>query len=122
MSRQEFPKAIKVAAVKRATRDGNVFCEECGCLAKRWEIDHINPDGLTGRPVLENARLLCSSCHREKTALDVAAIAKAKRREANDLGVKTAPPQPIKSAPFAKSEKTKVQRQYLPPRPLFRNV
>lgn len=122
MARAEFPKAVKVAAVKRATRGGNVFCEECGCLAKRFEIDHVIADGLTGKPVLENAKVLCSPCHKEKTALDKAHIAKAKRREADKLNVKTAPAKPIQSAPFAKSEKTKIERKRLDPRPLFEDI
>lgn len=85
--RREFSKAVKVAAVKRATRNGAVYCEMCGALAKTWEIDHANPDGLTGQPTLENAVIACKPCHAEKTKQDVAAIAKAKRREAAHLGV-----------------------------------
>ena len=92
MSRREFSKAVKVQTIKRATgADGNQYCEECHALAKRFQIDHVNPDGLTGEPTLENARLLCEPCHREKTKQDVADIAKAKRREAAHLGVRPAP-------------------------------
>ena len=123
MARKEFSKAIKVAKIKQCTVGGIVFCEECGSIAKRYEIDHIDPDGLTGEPVIENARLLCSPCHREKTALDVANIAKAKRREAKDLGVKKAPT--LVGAPFPKAERGskigahKIEKQILPPRAMF---
>jgi 5-methylcytosine-specific restriction endonuclease McrA len=100
MKRREFPRAVRVAVIKRATRDGVLFCEECAALAKKPEIDHRNPDGLTGKPTLDNAVLLCRPCHVEKTKQDVAAIAKAKRREALHIGAKPAPAKPLKSAGF----------------------
>jgi len=100
MPRREFPKSVRVAVIKRATRDGVLFCEECGGLAKKPEIDHRNPDGLTGEPTLANAVLLCRPCHVEKTKQDVANIAKAKRREAAHLGAKAPAAKPIKSAGF----------------------
>lgn len=103
MSRKEFSKAVKVAVIKRATKDGVVFCEGCGALAKKWEIDHINPDGLTGQPTLENAKLLCQSCHGEKTKSDVKNIAQAKRREARHLGVRKRPT--LQGRGFTKYEK-----------------
>jgi 5-methylcytosine-specific restriction endonuclease McrA len=113
MARREFPKSVKVATIKRATRNGVTYCEECGALAKSWEIDHANPDGLTGEPTLENAVLLCTPCHKEKTRGDVTKIAKAKRREANHLGIRKqptlkspgftpAPPQGRATKPLAK--------------------
>ncbi len=101
MPRKEFSKAVKVAAIKRATRDGVVYCEKCAAQAKRWEIDHDDADGLTGQPTLENAVVLCIPCHSEKTKEDVAKIARAKRREALALGVRKTPT--LKSAPFAKA-------------------
>ena len=88
MARREFTKAVKVAAVKRATKDGKLFCEGCGCLVTgRFEIDHIRADGLLGEPTLENARVLCAICHKEKTKSDVGAISKAKRLEASHLRI-----------------------------------
>jgi 5-methylcytosine-specific restriction protein A len=107
MSRKEFPKAVKVAAIKRATRDGVIYCEECGGQAKAPEIDHVNADALTGQPTLENARVLCRACHKLKTADDVAKISKAKRREAAHLGVKKAPQKKIETAGFEKAEPQK---------------
>ena len=91
MARREFPKAIKVAAIKRATRDGQTYCEGCGALAKRWQIDHMRADGLLGDPTLENAQLLGECCYGPKNAADTTAIAQAKRREAKHLGVKPVP-------------------------------
>ena len=88
--RREFSKAIKVAVIKRATRDGVVYCEACHALAKRWQIDHVRPDGLLGEPVLANAMLICEPCWRVKNPADTTAIAKAKRREARHVGAKSA--------------------------------
>jgi hypothetical protein len=107
MARREFTKAIK-----RATRNGQVYCEECHALAKTWDIDHVNPDGLTGKPTLENARVLCRPCHTEKTASDVEAIARAKRVEAKHARA-IVPAAPIKSAPMPTTERA-AKRQTKP--------
>ena len=115
MGRREFSKSVKVAVVKRATKDGRLFCEGCNALVTgRFEIDHIRPDGLLGEPTLENARLLCSPCHKEKTADDVARIAKAKRVEARHVGIRKA------GRGFQKREKTQLElTKVLARRPMF---
>lgn len=115
MARREFPKSVKVAAVKRATVDGKLFCEGCGGLITgRFEIDHIRADGLLGEPTLENARVLCSPCHKEKTAADVGLISKAKRVEARHLGIRKG------GRGFAKREKEKVElTKVFARRPMF---
>lgn len=100
--RREFPKAIKVAVVKRATRDGVVYCEKCGAQAKKWQIDHVIADALGGEPVIGNAELICEPCYSVKNPQDTTAAAKAKRREARALGVKKAPT--LKSAGFTPAE------------------
>lgn len=116
MTRKEFSKAVKVAAIKRATKEGNVYCEGCGCLAKRFEVDHDRADGLGGSNLLDNARVLCRACHVAKTAIDVASIAKAKRVEARHLGVRKRPT--LKSRGFEKVEKQRaIDRDALPPLP-----
>lgn len=121
MARKEFSKSVKVACVKRATVDGRIFCEGCGALVTgKFEIDHIRADGLLGEPTIENARLLCSPCHAEKTKADVAAIAKAKRCEAIHLGVRKKPS--FVSRGFAKFTKAPKEPLKLPPRkPMFRD-
>jgi 5-methylcytosine-specific restriction enzyme A len=113
MARQEFKRSVKVEAVKRTTRNGVTYCEGCGLPARRWHYDHIIPDGLGGKPTVENCKLLCLPCHATKTAQDVADIAKAKRREAAHIGIRKeptlngakfmpAPPQRKASRPLAK--------------------
>lgn len=120
MPRREFSRSIKVAVIKRATVDGKTFCEECGALAKRWEIDHVRPDGLLGEATIENAKLLCTPCHDEKTKSDVKQIAQAKRREAIHLGVRKK--SSLRSCGFPKQAKAPKQPVKLPPRrPMFRD-
>jgi 5-methylcytosine-specific restriction enzyme A len=119
--RREFPKAVKVQATKRATREGVTYCEGCGLPAKRWHYDHDNPDGLTGQPMLENCKLLCLPCHAEKTKQDVASIAKAKRREARALGVRKAPT--LKSQGFSKApEQRRASKPMTKPLPARRGI
>jgi len=114
MARKEFSRSIKVAVIKRATVDGKTFCEECGALAKRWEIDHVRADGLLGEATLENAKLICKPCHDEKTKSDVKSIAQAKRREAIHLGVRKKPS--LRGSGFSKSAKAPKEALKLPPR------
>jgi hypothetical protein len=103
--RREFPKPVKVAVVKRAKRGNVVYCEGCGLPTKDWRIDHKRADGLLGEPTLENAQLLGKCCYAEKDAADTRAIAKAKRREAVDLGVKGRKGLEIQSRGFAKKDR-----------------
>lgn len=124
MARREFTQPVRTEIVKRATRmiDGNPmntaqFCEECGALAKKFEVDHIKPDGLeidkSKKLTAKEGALLCLPCHDAKTPQDVADIAQAKRREAAYLGAKR-PKQPIKSAGFPKKERR--EQLPIPPR------
>lgn len=123
MTRKNFSKAIIVARIKHATKDGVIYCEKCGLPCKRFDIDHDNPDGLTGEPTFENARLLCEPCHAEKTKKDVAAIAKAKRREARHVGA-VRPKGQIRSAGFPPKPDNpdRITKTALPPRAMFEDV
>ncbi len=109
MSRREFSKAVKLQIIKRATPAGTLappWCEECGSMAFKWAIDHIDPDAMQidkSKPLTAaDGQLLCLPCHAEKTKADVADIAKAKRVEAAHLGAKAATPRG-----FAKVSKEK---------------
>ena len=88
MARREFSRAVKVAVVKRATRNSVVYCEGCGLPAKKWQIDHIVADAHGGEPVIENAQLLCDVCYGVKNPQDTTIAAKLKRVEANHLGIR----------------------------------
>lgn len=110
MARREFVKEIKRAALRRAAG----FCEgirETGCRCDwplslgKFDFDHINPDGLTGEPTLENCQVLCRTCHDLKTKQDREAIDRAKRREDAHFGTGTEPRQKLRSAGFHKAPK-----------------
>ena len=114
MARKEFPRSVKVAAVKRAMRDGEVYCEQCGVMTKgRFEIDHVKEDYYGGEPTLENARVLCISCHGAKTATNAKTIAKTRRLEAANVGA-ARPKGQIKSRGFPKKERK--EKLAFPPR------
>lgn len=94
--RREFPTSVRVAVIKRASDDqGRIYCEGCGALVKRFQVDHVRPDGLLGEPTLENAQLLGECCFAPKNAKDTSDIARAKRREAKALGAKKPSSRPI---------------------------
>lgn len=104
MSRKEFPTRVRVEVIKRARNErGVVMCEKCDLPAKRWQIDHVNPDGLTGQPVLSNAMLICEPCFSVKNPQDARDIARAKRREAKHLGA-AKPKSRLQGQGFRKSE------------------
>ncbi|MGH9676043.1 MAG: YqaJ viral recombinase family protein, partial [Candidatus Acidiferrum sp.] len=64
MSRQEFPRVIKVAVIKRATCDNGVtYCEPGKLPARKWQIDHVIADAIGGKLVIENAELICEICY-----------------------------------------------------------
>ena len=119
MARREFPKAVKVAVIRRCTgANGVIYCESCHLPAKKWQIDHIRPDGLLGEPVLSNAMLICQDCFGVKNPKDTKDIAKAKRREAKNLGIRSE--SKLKSRGFekkAKQRKGPVEKLSLLPRP-----
>lgn len=122
--RREFSKATKVAVIKRSTVDGVVYCESCKAQAKRWQIDHVNPDGMGGEPTIENAELICEPCYSIKNPKDTRDIARAKRREARDLGVRNTARQPIRSAGFTKAAPKVHSSRHtpLPHRAMFRDA
>lgn len=101
MSRREFSKKVKRDAFMRA----NGHCEGKDCGAKlsvgKFAYDHVNPDGLTGEPTLENCMVLCDTCHKVKTRADVGNIARAKRREDAHRGIRPEPK--IKSPGFGRA-------------------
>lgn len=121
--RTEFPKQVKVARLRHATKDGVICCEGCGVMVKPGEFafDHDRADGLLGKPVFENCRVLCVSvCHSAKTKLDDEAIARAKRQEEVSLGIRSAPTRPMAKRPPKPPKRA--PRPALPPRQLYKKV
>ena len=84
MSRKEFPRKVKAAAIARAKG----HCEKCKAVLKTGEadIDHILPCELGGEPVLANAQVICKSCHKAKTANDVRGMRKGERNRDKKSG------------------------------------
>ncbi len=124
MSRREFSRAVRVAVIKRATRESGVYCEGCGLPAKKFQIDHIRADGLLGEAKIENARLICDVCYGIKNPQDTSAIARAKRLEAAHVGAKPVPSTPIRSPGFAPTQRAldrskREPKQALPRRQLY---
>ena len=86
-NRRNFPKAVKLAAFKRA----NGRCEECTTWLGpgNTEYDHVLADGICGEPTLENCAVVCKTCHSFKTRKhDIPAISRAKRLHAKHSGAK----------------------------------
>jgi len=110
MARKNFKRSVIVARFKHCGgRCEGILENGKRCFAAlkpgAYHCDHDDPDGLTGEPTFENARCLCIPCHKEKTKDDVAAIAQAKRREADHLGVFIPPKRKIAIRPFPKRPK-----------------
>lgn len=129
--RREFPQKVKVAIIRRATRDGVAYCEKCGAQAKRWQIDHIIADSHGGEPVIENAELICEPCYSVKNPQDTTIAAKIKRQTARHIGIKPAGANKLKSAGFPsfdkepKNGKVRIDKgalPALPPRQLYRDA
>jgi 5-methylcytosine-specific restriction enzyme A len=122
MPRREFPRAVKAAVIKRATREGVTFCEKCGALAKRWQVDHVIPDSHGGEPVLENAMLICEPCYSEKNPKDTTIAAKLKRVEAKHIGA-SKPQGKLQSRGFETAKKPpRIEKPTLPRRAIYEDV
>jgi 5-methylcytosine-specific restriction protein A len=87
MSRREFSGKTKRAAFQRA----NGHCEQCGIdlRCKPLHFDHEIAADLGGEATLQNARVLCVPCHKEKTRTnDTPLIAKGRRIRERNMGIK----------------------------------
>ncbi|MGA0595653.1 HNH endonuclease [Enterovirga sp. CN4-39] len=90
--RDEFSRKDRAAIFDRAwdaeTRVHHCENPACGAALKRGEgeVDHILPVQLGGKPTIANGRLLCSPCHKAKTALDIRMIRKSDRQRDKHTG------------------------------------
>lgn len=57
-------------------------------VGEAWDADHVIPLEMGGEDGGENLKPAHVKCHRAKTRKDAGDIAKAKRREANNIGAK----------------------------------
>lgn len=90
-------------------------CAMCQCAidgTSGLEWDHILPVAMGGEDALEQLQPLCIRCHRAKTKVDVATIAKSNRTRQRNLGIKETARRRIESPPKPAKPPGKV----LPPR------
>ena len=72
------------------------ICEEkIDGLKEKWDADHVNPRGITGKDTLDEYKPAHLDCHKIKTKEDVKTIAKCNRIRANNLGAPKAKSRPI---------------------------
>jgi 5-methylcytosine-specific restriction protein A len=64
------------------------ICELPVTVGQRWEIEHRIPLALGGLDDEANMFPAHATCHKPKSAEDVANIARAKRRKAKHIGIK----------------------------------
>ena len=91
--RREFSKQVKRDAFMRANGrcEGNPYGDRCPVKLTigKYHYDNVIPDGLGGEPTLDNCAVLCVACHKDKTtSKDVPAIAKTKRIQDRERGIK----------------------------------
>lgn len=106
--RREFSRKVRAAAFLRA----NGTCESCSAKLKvgEGEVDHILPCALGGEPMLANARVLCSVCHKAKSADDIKTVRKSDRQRdkasgatlSSPRGFRKSQPQMRASSPLTK--------------------
>lgn len=91
--RRNFLRSVAIEIRHRATKDGVLRCEDCGCAVKRGEVHHTTADAMVldkSRPLtaIDGVLLCCGpgSCHALYTAAQRPVIAKATRLEAAHLG------------------------------------
>lgn len=66
---KNYPHRKSVHIPRPVLRSLPRVCSECGETAQaRLVIDHVNRDSLDNR--VENLRVLCRKCHRDKTPVD----------------------------------------------------
>ena len=113
MTRSEFSKSVRRQAFERAKGR----CESCTAplFPGRYRYNHILPDALGGKPVLDNCEVLCLSCDAPVTyEQDIPRIAKADRARAKIMDGQKRKSRPIpgsKDSPFRKRMNGTVERR-----------
>lgn len=64
------------------------LCQTRIQVGEKWDVEHVRPLALGGADDDANMAPAHAKCHAVKTAGDVTAIARAKRRKAKMLGIK----------------------------------
>jgi len=123
MTRRNFIRSVRVEIVRRATRDGQAYCEAPGCggLAKRFEIHHLKMDAMeidkSRKLTAKDGALWCIPCHDKETSAQAPILAQARAREASHLRAAPPPEHPMRSRGF--STKQREPKLSLTPRRLY---
>ena len=98
MPRKEFSVAVRRAAWERAggrcegtlIHWDNGTSERCGAPIDigNFHYDHIVPTWMSDDASLANCQVLCTACHKTKTKQDVKNIAKVKRIQKKQAGLR----------------------------------
>ena len=94
-------------------------CHICGGAIQpgdKWEIEHVIALSMGGDDEPGNTRPAHAKCHRAKTDADLAAVAKAKRREIARHGAKQPPKVKMRSKSFPKADRPERNKIGVPPR------
>lgn len=98
-------------------------CHLCGGKigpGEAWDVSHDIPLELGGADDDTNRKPAHRKCHRDHTAkVDAPTIAKAKRREAVNMGAKAPAKAKIPAPPKPAPKERRFDRTPLPPRPMF---
>lgn len=79
------------------------LCSEKIMVGEAWDLEHLVPWALTRDDSDDNVKPAHKSCHKVKTASDIAAITKADRVRAKFIGAWPESKAKLKSRGFAKT-------------------
>ncbi len=88
MTKRRTLSPMKRLAVFEANRGRCHICDTRIFPGDLWEVEHIIPLALGGADEPSNIGPAHKVCHAFKTAVNVAEIARAKRRKARHIGIK----------------------------------
>ena len=94
MNRRRF----SAKALMARLQEFNGRCVDCDCKtggSNGLEWDHIVPLAMHGQDEIDNLQPLCKVCHKAKTRTDKGHIAKAKRMDQRNAGIRRQPSRPL---------------------------
>lgn len=102
MARKHFSRTERVR-IFELNRGECHLCSQKIQVGDAWDLEHIVPWALTRDDSDDNVKPAHKSCHKEKSADDVAAIRKADRVHAKFIGAWPKSKTPLRSRGFAKT-------------------
>lgn len=102
MARKHFSRTERVR-IFELNRGECHICQHKIQVGDAWDLEHLVPWALTRDDSDDNVKPAHKSCHKEKTADDVADIRKADRIRAKHIGAWPKSKTPLRSRGFAKT-------------------